>query len=189
MKRRRQVPPQPPEQDPSTGSPLPGEPVFLAVGRLRRTHGIKGEIVMEILTDFPERLRAGKTVYVGDAHEPLRIASMRVHNQGKIVRFSGFETPEDAARLRNLVVFTTADDLPDLPEGEYYHHQLLGLTVVDEAGQPLGKLAEILETGANDVYLVRSPEGKELLIPAVDEVILAVDLERGEVRVRPPDWL
>lgn len=189
MKRRRQVSPNSPQQDSSTGSSTPGEPVFLAVGRLRRSHGVQGEMLMDILTGFPERLRSGKIVYVGDSHEPLRLASVRGHNKEKIVRIAGFETPEDTARLRNAIVYVKASELPVLPEGEYYHHQLIGLSVVDESGKPLGRLVDILETGANDVYVIKSEEGKELLLPAVDEVVLAVDLERAELRVRPPEWL
>ena len=188
MKRRRQVPPEQSQQDPSTGSPSPGEPVFLALGRMRRTHGLQGEIVMEVLTDFPERIRAGRTVYIGEQHEPLKIAGVRGHNREKILRFAGFSTPEEAARLRNLMVYVKAAELPQLPEGEYYHHELIGLSVVDEAGQPLGKLAQILETGANDVYVVETPDGKELLLPAVEEVILDIDLEKQELRARPPEW-
>jgi 16S rRNA processing protein RimM len=189
MKRRRQVPPQPVTQEESTGSPVQGGPVFLAIGQLRRSHGIKGEMVMEVLTDFPERIRTGKTVFVGDAHAPMEIASIRGHDQAMIIRLAGIQTPEEAGQFRNQVVYVRAAELPRLPEGEYYHHQLLGLTVVDEAGQVLGTLAEILETGANDVYLVKTPEAKELLLPAIEDVILGVDLERREIRVRPPEWL
>jgi 16S rRNA processing protein RimM len=160
----------------------------LAVGRLRRTHGVKGEIVMEVLTGFPERLRAGKTLYLGEQHEPLRLASVRGHNQEMILRFSGITTPEDAARLRNLQVFVQTEHLPELPEGEYYHHQLLGMKVVDDTGQELGTLSEILETGANDVYVIKTPEGKEILLPAIEDVILDVSVERSELRVKPQDW-
>lgn len=188
MKRRRQVPSNQPQEDPSTGSSSPGEPVFLAVGRLRRPHGIQGEILMDVLTDFPERIRTGRKVYVGETHEPMKIVSLRGHNREMIVRFSGYSNPEEAGQLRNALVFVKASDLPELPEGEYYHHQLLGLAVVDEAGQPLGTLAEILETGANDIYLVKTPDGKELLLPVTEEVILSVDLEQSEMRVRPPEW-
>lgn len=188
MKRRRQVPQDQAQQDTSAGSPTPGEPAFLAVGRLRRPHGITGEILMDVLTGFPERLRQGKTVYAGEVHEPLRIVGIRGHNQELIVRFEGMNTPEEVGRLRNAMVFVKASEIPSLPEGEYYHHQLLGLTVVDETGRELGKLEQILETGANDVYVVKTVEGKELLLPAVDDVILEVNLERREVRVRPPEW-
>ncbi|MBE0696179.1 MAG: 16S rRNA processing protein RimM [Anaerolineaceae bacterium] len=189
MKRRRQFPLNQPNQDSSTGSPSEGGPVFLAIGFLRRPHGIKGEIVMDILTDFPERIRTGKKVYVGDEHEPLEIVSLRSHDRALLIRFAGFQTPEEVGRLRNQSVFSKAAELPQLPEGEYYHHQLLGLAVIDEQGKELGILEDILETGANDVYLVKSPAGKELLLPALEDVILDVNLERREMRVRPPDWL
>ncbi len=188
MKRRRQVPPNAGQDDTSTGSPSSGGPVFIAVGRLRRPHGVQGEIQMDVLTDFPERMRAGKTIYIGDTHEPMRLTGVRGHDRAMILRFPGIESPEAVGRFRNMVVYVKADELPKLPEGEYYHHQLLGLSVVDESGQALGSLSDILETGANDVYVVKTAEGKELLLPAIEEVILEVNLERGEMRVRPPEW-
>ncbi|HEX9017903.1 MAG TPA: ribosome maturation factor RimM [Anaerolineaceae bacterium] len=188
MKRRRLLPPNQSQPDPSTGSPREGEPVFLAVGRLRRAHGIEGEMLMDVLTDFPDRLRAGKTIYVGDAHQPVRIENVRGHNREMIIHLAGLHTPEDTAPYRNLIFYVKASELPALPEGEYYHHQLLGLAVLDAAGQPLGTLADILETGANDVYVVKTADGKELLLPAVDEVILSVDLARHAMTVRPPEW-
>jgi 16S rRNA processing protein RimM len=146
-------------------------------------------MVMEVLTDFPERIYAGKSVYVGESHELMELASVRGHDQAMLIRFASILTPEDAGRFRNQGVFIRTAELPKLPEGEYYHHQLLGLSVVDAAGQALGELEDILETGANDVYLVKTLEGKELLLPAIDDVILEVNLDRREMRVRPPDWL
>jgi 16S rRNA processing protein RimM len=145
-------------------------------------------MLMEVLTGYPERLRSGKTVYVGDAHEPMRLATVRDANKERIVRFSGIETPEAAGAFRNVLIYVLASELPDLPEGEYYHHQLIGLTVVLEDGQPYGMLAEILETGANDVYVIKTPTGGEALLPAIEEVILEVNLEKNEMRVRPPEW-
>jgi 16S rRNA processing protein RimM len=172
----------------TTGSPQPGEPVFLAVGFLRRPHGVEGEILMEVLTDFPERLRAGKLVYVGEDHQPMRIAHKRPQDQALLITFPGIDTPEAAGTLRNKQVFIKADNLPELPEGEYYHHQLLGLKVINESGLELGLLTEIIETGANDVYVATSLEGKEILFPAIESVILGVDLERNEMRVKLPVW-
>lgn len=189
MKRRRQLPSNQSEQDQTTGSPREGEPVFLAVGRLRRAHGVEGEMLMDILTDFPERLKTGKTLYLGEAHQPVRIKGVRGHDREMIIHLEGISTPEGAAPYRNQMLYVKASELPELDEGVYYHHQLLGLSVIDEVGQPLGKLADILETGANDVYVVKTPDGKELLLPALEEIILEVNLERGEMRVRPPEWL
>jgi len=188
MKRNHPVPDHQPDDDPEAGSPKSGEPVFLAVGRLRRAHGIHGEILMDILTDFPERLRARKTVYIGDEHRPLKITHVRRQHMALLITFEGVEDSDAAGLLRNQIVYVRADALPDLPEGEYYHHQLLGIAVVDENGQPVGFLSEILETGANDVYLVISPEGKETLLPAIEAVVLEVNLERREMRVRLPEW-
>jgi 16S rRNA processing protein RimM len=174
--------------DGSTGSPTPGEPVFVALGFLRRTHGIFGELIMDILTDFPERLRAGREVFIGEKHEPHKLGSVRQANKSLLVTIRGYKTPEEAARFRNSYVYARLEDLPELPEGEYYHHQLIGLTVVDETGKRLGELTEVLETGANDVYVVRDEAGGELLLPAIPEVILGVDLERQEMRARPQEW-
>lgn len=188
MKRRRQISPNS-QPDSSTGSPPPGEPVYLAVGRLRRPHGIEGEILMDVLTDFPERLQVGKTFFAGPEHEPIKLAGIRGHDRDKIVRIVGYDSPDTVGRFRNAILYVKADDVPPLPEGQYYHHELLGLAIVDEAGQNLGRLDQILETGANDIYVVKSPENKELLLPAIEDVVLEINLEKGEIRVRPPEWL
>ena len=188
MKRNTPVPTDQPDDNRETGSPKSGEPVFLAVGRLRRAHGIDGEILMDVMTDFPERLHAGQTVFVGEAHQPMKITALRPQHMALLVTFEGIQDPDGVVPLRNQIVFVRADTLPELPEGEYYHHELLGISVVDEEGQPVGFLSEILETGANDVYLVISPEGKETLLPAIESVVLEVSLERREMRVRLPEW-
>jgi 16S rRNA processing protein RimM len=173
----------------NSGSPRPGEPKYLAVGRIRRPHGIQGELLMDVLTDFPGRLLPGKTVYVGERHDPFLIDSIRAQDKTLLLRLKTVEDTEQAGRLRNKLVYVQTKELPGLPDGEYYFHQLVGLKVVDESGHLLGSLEEILKTGANDVYVVRSEDGSELLLPAIDPVILEVNLERSEIRVRPPDWL
>lgn len=171
-----------------SGSPQTGGPGFLAIGRLRRPHGIDGEINMEILTDFPERIRARRIVFVGDEHEKMRITHVRRHDRALLITFEGLESEETVGRLRNKIVYTRAVNLPDLPEGEYYHHQLLGMRVVTEDEKEIGFLSEILETGANDVYLIQSPDGQETLLPAIADVVLEVNVERREMRVRLPEW-
>jgi 16S rRNA processing protein RimM len=172
----------------STGSPRSGEPVYLAVGKLRRPHGVKGEMLMEVLTDFPQRLWRNKTVYLGERHDPIVINTIRPQDRALLLSFEGIEDCDTVGKLRNLIVYVKNKDLPKLPEGEYYYHELIDLTVLDENGQRLGVLTEILETGANDVYVVQPPEGDEILLPVIDGVILNVDLERREMRVHPPEW-
>ncbi len=171
------------------GSPQVGEPLFLAVGKLRRAHGIQGEMLMDILTDFPERLRKGKTLYVGDGHESIKLISVRGHDQALLVAFEGFDSPEAVARFRNQFVYVVASSLPVLPEGRYYIHQIVHMTVKNEEGQVLGEVSEVIQTGANDVYVVKTPSGEELLLPVIESVILEISPERMEIIARPPAWL
>jgi 16S rRNA processing protein RimM len=160
-----------------SGSPSKGEPVYLTIGLLRRPHGVHGEILMEVVTDFPERIKPGLTVFVGTKHSPVTISSVRDHNDGLLLGFEGLETPESVGRYRSQTVYIHTTDSPKLPKGQYYFHQIVGLKVVDDAGQELGRLTDILETGANDVYVVTSSNGQEHLLPAIKDVILDVNLK------------
>jgi 16S rRNA processing protein RimM len=166
-----------------TGSPPVGEPEYLVVGFVRRPHGVKGEMLMDVHTDFPERIKTSMTVFVGDEYQPRVIASRRMHAKGLLIRFRGIKNPEDAGLYRNTWVYVPTADRPELPEGEYYHHQLIGLNVVVDDGSELGALVDIIETGANDVYVVQDADGKEILIPAIPSVVLGVDLTARQMRV------
>ena len=165
------------------GSPSAGEPALFVVGKIRRPHGVEGEAFVEIYSDFPERLGPKMLIFVGAAHQPLTIRKRRPHKDGLLLAFEDITTPEQVGLLRNQMISIPAADRPPLPEGEYYHHQILGLSVVDEDAKELGKLAEILETGANDVYVVTRDDGTELLLPAISDVVLDVDLPRKTMRV------
>jgi 16S rRNA processing protein RimM len=167
-----------------SGSPSTGEPEYLVVGTLRRPHGVHGAMVMQVITDFPERLIPGTQLFLGDAHTPVALLSTRVHNRGLVVKLIGVDTPEEAGNLRNQLVYVRAADRPRLPTGEFYHHQLIGLHVVNEADQPIGILSEILQTRANDVYVVRRANGSEVLLPVIPTVILAIETDRRLIRVR-----
>lgn len=164
------------------GSP-DGEPVYLTVGFLRRPHGLQGEMIMDLRTDFPERMKSGRKLLVGKEYKPMTLASARPHQKGMLVRFKGIETPEEAGQYRNQWVYIESKDAPELPEGQVYQHELLGYQVVNENARPLGELVEILETGANNVYVVKDETGHELLLPAIPAVVLNIDPERRVMRV------
>jgi 16S rRNA processing protein RimM len=100
-----------------------------------------------------------------------------------LVKFKGVETPEAAGAFRNQWVYVKATELPSLPEGKLYQHELLGFAVIEENGKPLGELVEIIETGANDVYVVQNQAGKEILLPAIPPVILETDPAQRTMRV------
>ena len=165
------------------GSPSLGEPVYLAVGLLRKPHGLRGDLLLQVYSDFPERIRPGTTIFVGDDHRPLKITRRRPHNDGLILGFEGIESAEQAGKYRATLAYVPSTDRPALPPGEYYHHEIIGLTVFDETGNELGRLTEIIQTGANDVYVVKPARGSDILLPALKEVILGVDLETQVMRV------
>lgn len=165
----------------NTGSPA-GGPLYLSVGFLRRPHGVKGEIIMDLHTDFPERMKKGRKVFVGEDHKLMTLTNVRPHQSGLLVKFDDIDTPEDAGLYRNQWVYVRTKDVP-LTEGQHYKHELLGLRVVDEDDNPLGELVEILETGANDVYIVLDDSGKEILLPNIPSVILDLDVGTRTMRV------
>ncbi|MCI0520894.1 MAG: ribosome maturation factor RimM [Chloroflexi bacterium] len=177
------------DPDETTGSPASGEPVFLVVGKFHRPHGVRGEIGMEVYTDFPERLRKGTAIYVGDERLKLRIHSARQADDSLLVGLDGYATPEAVGALRNQLVWVRAEDIPPLPAGEYYHHQIIGLRVLAESGEDLGQVTGMLETGANDVCTVRTAQGKEWLLPMVDSFLLEINVPAGTLRVRVQEGL
>jgi 16S rRNA processing protein RimM len=128
-------------------------------------------------------LKPGTYLYVGDKKQPLKITRRRPHNDGIILGFEGISNAEAATKYRGETVYVRAEDRPELPEGEYYHHQIIGLKVVDEAGVDLGVVTEIIETGANDVYVVTDAAGREILLPALKEVLLDINLDTKIMRV------
>lgn len=181
--RRRQAAERRRRKQQGTGLPPVGEPAFLLVGKLRRPHGVKGEILMAVMTDFPERLKPGVTLHMGNNYDPVTITATRHHNKGLIVRLEGYSSREEVEHLRNQGLYVRADDRPPLPEGEYYVHEIIGMQVVTDEGEELGVVAEMIETGANNVYVVRPEEGPDVLLPDIEEVVLEVDVKNKRMRV------
>lgn len=161
---------------------------FLAVGRVLRPHGVRGELLLESLTDYPEHLAEQKVVYLGEPPQPHPLAGVRVRRGQFILRLGDCNGRDAAGAFRNQLVQIEAEAAAPLPPGLYYHHQLIGLAVYTEEGEHLGQLTEILETGANDVYVVRGEQG-EVLLPVIAEVIRAVDLPARRLTVHLLDGL
>lgn len=147
---------------------------------MRGARGVRGELNVDRLTDAPDRFRRGATLHAAGAVRSVRHA--RLHRGVLLLELEGIDTKEQAEALRGALLEVPEAELAALPEGSYYRFQIVGLAVVDLAGQALGRVEEILETGANDVYVVRSDEG-ELLVPAIDSVIKQVDVAGGRVVV------
>ena len=173
------------------GSPISGEPEFLIIGRIRKPHGLKGELAMEIYTDFPDRIRPGKNVYIGENKESHRIRTVRNVGTWLNVTIEGLDDFESVDKLRNVNVFVKTNNIEKLEEGQYYHHELLGLLVYTVENEFVGVLSEIIETGSVDVYVItrqENGENIEELIPAIEEVLIRVDLPTNQMVIKRQEW-
>lgn len=161
----------------SNSEPRPG---YVAVGRVQGTWGIHGALRVQSLTDFPDRFTVGATLWLGD--EPHRVERSHIHRGAVIVKLSGLDDPDVARSLRGSVLEVPESELHELGEDEYYQHDLIGLHVLTTAGEEIGRVTELLPTGANDVLVVRGERG-EYLLPLIADVVRAVDLAAGQVSV------
>ena len=149
--------------------------------------GIRGDVKVQPQTDFPERFAAGAELFVNG--KPDAVVSSRPHRAGLVVRLKGARDRTKAESLRGALLTTLETDIPPLPDGSYYHFELIDMRVVSEDGEDLGAIVEILDTSANDVYVIRGESGRDLLIPAIREFVLDVDAEAGLMTVRLAEGL
>lgn len=164
------------------------EPRYLLVGRVLRPHGVRGELRVKIITDYPERLVQHAHFYLAHSNSPeivhrYPVEGLRLHKKALLLKLDGCDDRNAADELRGMLVQIPVEDAVPLEEGEYYLFQLIGVRVETESGEWLGQVVKVIETGANDVYVVRGPRG-EVLLPAVDEVVLELDLESKHMVVR-----
>jgi 16S rRNA processing protein RimM len=137
-------------------------------------------------TDFPERLQGRRVWLQGPSPRWSVIGAAQPYRRGFfIVHLEGVGDRDAAESLRGYEVQVPVEELPPLPEGEYYHHEIVGLRVEDEAGADLGRIVAIERTGANDVYAVERGDGRRWLLPAVRDVVLRIDVAAGLLVVRP----
>jgi 16S rRNA processing protein RimM len=162
-----------------SGDPQPSEG-FVAVGFVRGARGTRGELKVDPLTDFPERFRRGATVWLEGRAYKIRLS--RQLPPSLLLQLEGIDTREAAAALGGRLLEVPEEQLAELEAGEYYRFEIVGLDVVDSDGAQLGRVEEVLETGANDVYVVRNDEG-DLLLPAIDTVVKEIDVEGGRMVV------
>ena len=158
--------------------------VRIVIGRVGAAHGIRGELRIIPLTDFPERFAALREVMVGD--ELLHIESAKPQGKNFLIRFREYAVREEAQRLTGRLLTVARAEVAPLDEGEYYVFDIVGLTVYDEEDNELGTVENVLKTGSNDVYAVRSEDGREILIPALRSVVREIDVPGGRMTVRFP---
>lgn len=154
----------------------------VVVGKVTRAHGLKGEVAVLVLSDNPDRFTPDASVFLEDGRE-LRIRASRSNGRRLLVTFEGVADRSAADLLRGRTLVVPRSLLPELPSGEYWPHQLIGLRVVTESGRSLGAIADVIGNPANDLWAAVDEDGVETLIPAIREFVVEVDLDAGRILV------
>jgi 16S rRNA processing protein RimM len=156
---------------------------WMLVGRIVGAFGVKGQVKVEPLTDFPDRFTLLKSVFLGKGREKHAVLSTRRHTH-VLLGLSEVTTREAAQGLRGSDVWIPRSEAMKLPEGEYYVDDIIGLDVETDGGVRLGAVRDVLSTGANDVYVVGGPRG-ELLVPAIRDVVRSIDVANRRIVIHP----
>lgn len=161
---------------------------YLESGKIVTTHGIRGEVKIMPYTDTPELLCEFDRLFIGKNHDEIYIEKSRVFKNMVIAKIEGIDTVESAEKLRNKVLYMHRDDL-ELDEDTYFIQDLIGMEVKDaDTGVVYGKIADVMQTGANDVYVIGG-NGREYLIPAIPDVVISTDIENDIMLIRPLEGL
>lgn len=161
---------------------------YLETGKIVSIHGLKGEVKIQPWCDSPEYLCTFKRLYSKSGDRVYEIERIRPQGNMVIAKLKGIDTPEQAQALRGRILYIDRDDA-DLPEGSYFVADLIGLEVRDESGRSYGVISDVLQTGANDVYEIKSNDGKLYYIPAIPSVILSTDIQDGIMVIYPMEGL
>ena len=159
----------------------------MVVGWVKGPAGTEGVVRVAVLTDFPQRFAPGAVLFLRG--ERVEVRDVRWHRGDALVQFAEVSSREQAEQLRDAEITIPEEALQTLPEGSYYHYHLLGLRVVTVAGEELGEVVDILQTGSNDVFVVRNAAGEEVLLPAIEDVVKRVELDEGRIVVELLDGL
>ena len=166
--------------------PKQNEADWATIGQIVALFGVHGELKVRLLTDIPNRFAELQTIYVGANHTSYSIQNVRPYKGEMIIlKLSGIDDANAAEPLRTQELFIPVSELAALPPDSYYQHDILGLQVLTLNGQALGQIVEIIVTGSNDVYNVKKPDGSQVLIPAIKDVIKQIDLIRRIMYIDP----
>jgi len=170
---------------PASSEPRPTDEEWVVVGEFVGPFGIHGEVKLRPLTDFPERFERTSTIYVGDKRVPYRVEQAHMHKQLVLLRLAGIADVDAAEQLRGEQVWIRATELTPLQEDQFYLHDVVGLRVRHVNGQPLGVVTDVVSTGASELFVIRDPQGKEVLLPVVKSFVKQIDLAQGVILVDP----
>lgn len=159
----------------------------IKIGKIVNAVGLKGEVKVYNYSDSPDAYERADAVYMGDVL--LAVENVRLQKNMVILKLSGIDDRNGAEAVKGKEIFITEADLPVLPEGQFYVRDLIGMTVKEQDGVPLGKVVNVLQNTAQDIFEVERENGKQLLIPKVDEFVIRIDVQAGEIEVKLPAGL
>ena len=161
---------------------------YLEAGKIVTTHGIRGEVKIMPYTDTPDLLAEFDRLFIGRNKDEVIITRSRVFKNTVIAKIEGVDTPEAAEKLRNKILYMRRDDL-ELDEDTYFIQDLIGVEVRDaDTDEVYGTIADVMQTGANDVYVIKG-EKREYLVPAIADVVVSTDIDSNIMTIRPLDGL
>ena len=155
----------------------------VAVGRITRAHGVQGELAVLVISEVPGRFADGETVWLEDGRT-LTVESSRPHKDRLLVRFREVQSREQAEALQRALLVVPESLSPELPEGSWWDHRIVGCAIETDTGRALGTVHDVIHTAANDVWSAVDDEGTETLIPVLRDVILDVDMDAKRIVVR-----
>lgn len=157
---------------------------FLEVGKIVGTHGINGEVRVECWCDSPAFLSSFKTMYFNGGEDSITVKA-RPHKNIALIKIKGIDSIEQAEQYRNKVLYIDRNDVK-LPKGRYFVTDLIGLKVINlDNDEEIGEISDVLKTGSNDVYEMKSNDGKKIYIPVIDDIVKDRDFEKGFVYIKP----
>ncbi|MCH3950343.1 MAG: ribosome maturation factor RimM [Acidaminococcus sp.] len=160
----------------------------IVIGKIVAPHGVRGEFRIMPLSEHPERYKDMKTIHLDDGRA-LTVVSLRAHKNVLLMQTKEITTMNEAELLRGRKIVVTPEELPPLPEGQFYVRDILGFTVVSPEGEVIGTMKDVITPATTDVFVIASPSGEEILVAAIAENIKKIDWEKKEVIVRLPEWI
>ncbi len=155
----------------------------ILIGKITSAVGLKGEVKVYNYSDSAEIYKSTEAIYAGA--ELRKVQGVRMQKNMVVLKLEGIDNRDQAEKARGTEIFVTEEDLPELPEGQYYIRDLIGMTVIDsEGGKEIGTVEDVIQNTAQDIFDIKTPEGKQVLIPKVPEFIVDINLENRTVKVK-----
>lgn len=168
-------------------TPEAQNPKYLVIGQITKPHGVRGELRVDVTTDVPERYLQLERVLIAknerQTPQEVEVESVRFHQEKVLIKFTGYNYRDQIEGFRKWLVLIPTEEAIPLEDGEFFYYQLIGMKVVTDEGDQVGIVKEIIQTGANDVFVLSHPDKGEILIPDTEEVVLNVDRDSRTIMI------